>query len=182
MIYKSFLSILKKFALNPHRIWKSRLPGFTLVELLLYMGLLTIILGVMTSIFTAIIDMQVGAQSTSNATQDGRYIYSRLIYDINTADSVQSPLLLGSTSAVLTLTKSGTQYSYLLTSGNLVQDDGTNANALNSFGTYVSDLSFERIGNISGKHTFRIIFTVTSRAEIDGTPESKIFQTTAGLR
>lgn len=156
--------------------------GFTLVELLLYMGLLSIILVVLTNIFTAIIDMQIGSQAMSNVAQDGRYVYSRLIYDINTADSVQEPLALGSTSAILTLTKSGTQYSYLLSSGNLVMSDSTAAATLNGYGTTISDLSFQRIGNVNGKHTFRINFKITAISDLDGTPETKIFQTTAGLR
>jgi len=156
--------------------------GFTLVELLLYMGLLSIILVVFTNIFTAIIDMQLGAQSTSNVSQDGRYTYSRLIYDINTADTVLEPASLGSTSAILRLTKNSQEYSYSLVSDNLVMTDATSAAALNGFNTKLSNLSFQRIGNVNGKHTFRINFTITSRSQLDGTPETKIFQTTAGLR
>jgi type II secretory pathway pseudopilin PulG len=156
--------------------------GYTLVELLLYMGLLTIILGVMLSIFTSIIDMQIGAQATSNVAQDGRFIYTRLIYDINSADSVQEPADLGQTTQILTLTKDGEQYSYLLSSGNLIQSTADGANALNGIGTTVTNLSFQRIGNEGGKHTFQIVFDITARGDIDGTPETKRFQTTAGLR
>ncbi len=70
---------------------KKKQTGFTLVELLIYMGLLTIMVLIFTDIFTSIIDNQLGSENTSNVADDGRYIYSRFIYDVNRADSIVSP-------------------------------------------------------------------------------------------
>jgi type II secretory pathway pseudopilin PulG len=158
--------------------------GFTLVELLVYMGLLSIVLVAMTTIFTTIIDTQLNAQTTSYVSQDGRYIYSRFIHDINNATSVQAPAGLGSTSASLVLTKDGTQVTYALSGNNLVMTDNTGSYTMNSFGTTISHVSFKRVGNtgiINPKDTFQISFTVSGNRP-DSSPEVKDFQTTAGLR
>jgi type II secretory pathway pseudopilin PulG len=167
--------------------WKLDIPraktsGFTLVELLMYMGLLSILLVALTTIFVAIIDTQLNAQATSYVAQDGRYIYSRLIADIHKASSVQSPQNLGDTTNSLQMTISSASASYSLADGNLILTDTTGSHVMNSFGTTISDLSFTRIGNVNGKHTFRINFTVSGNRVADSSPEVKDFQTTAGLR
>jgi type II secretory pathway pseudopilin PulG len=156
--------------------------GFTLVELLMYMGLLSLLLVALTTIFVAIIDTQLNAQTTSYVAQDGRYIYSRLIADIHKASSVQAPLNLGDTTNALQMTVSSSSATYSLTDGNLVMTDSSGSHIMNSFGTTVSGLTFTRIGNVNGKHTFRINFTVSGNREADSSPEVKDFQTTAGLR
>ncbi len=159
--------------------------GFTLVELLVYMGLLSILLVALTTIFTTVIDTQLNAQTTSYVSQDGRYIYSRFIYDINNASSVLSPAALGSTSASLVLTKDGSQVTYALSGNDLVMTNNTGSYTMNSFGTKISKLSFKRVGNAgitNPKDTFQISFTVSGNRQADSSPEVKDFQTTAGLR
>lgn len=158
--------------------------GFTLVELLVYMGLLSILLVALTTIFTAIIDTQLNAQTTSYVSQDGRYIYSRFIHDVNNASSVQTPSSLGSTSASLVFTKDGSSVTYALSGGDLVMTDNTGSYNMNSFGTAISDFSVMRVGNTgvnNPKDTFQISFTVSGNRP-DSSPEVKEFQTTAGLR
>lgn len=156
--------------------------GFTLVELIVYMGILSMLLVVFTDIFTSILDTQLSSQRTSSVAQDGRYIYSRLIYDINRAQGVILPANLGDVSVSLQATISGTLYTYALAGGNLTVTDNTGTYALNSYDTTISGLQFTRLGNASGKHTFRINFNVTGRIPMHGTTEVKAFQTTAGLR
>lgn len=156
--------------------------GFTLVELIIYMGLLTVLILVFTQIFTSILDNQSSSQSTSRVAEDGRYIYSRFIYDVNRAQSISIPAALGSSSANLVLTINSAQYTYSTNSGNLTVTDPTGTYALNGFGTTISNVNFQRIGNAGGKHTIQMNFTVTSNMGLHGAFENKSFQTTAGLR
>lgn len=156
--------------------------GFTLIELLIYMGILSIFITVLASIFTSVLDTQISSQTTSSVAQDGRYIYPRLIYDINRAQTVTLPSTLGETTTSLQASISGQLYTYSLSSGNLTVTDGISTINLNSSETNVSNLSFQRIGNTNGKHTFRILFTVTSKVSLHGRTDSESFQTTAGLR
>src|SRR4029079_5452581 len=121
--------------------------------------------------------------NTSNVVADGRYLYSRLVYDINRANSISTPTPLGSSSANLALTSSGTSFTYALSNGNLILTTASSSSNLNSFGTTISNLSFTRLGNTSGKPTVKINFTVTgSIKETGGKIETQTFETTAGLR
>lgn len=156
--------------------------GFTLVELSIYMGLLMIVTVILTEIFTSIIENQLSSENTSNVANDGRFIFSRFIYDVNRATSIATPSALGSSSATLGLDIGESSYTYSLSDSNLVLSDGVNQNALNGYGTTVSNLQFTRIGNVNGKHTVRINFTITGNIDRNGVIESKNFQTTAGLR
>lgn len=156
--------------------------GFTLIELLIYMGILSVFIVVLAQIFTSILDNQISSQTTSTVAQDGRYIYTRLIYDINRAQGVAVPANLGDTTTALQASISGKTYTYALSSGNLTISDATSSSNLNSVDASVSALTFKRIGNAAGKHTFRILFTVSSRTSLHGVTDSEFFQTTAGLR
>ncbi|MGE5041957.1 MAG: PilW family protein [Candidatus Levyibacteriota bacterium] len=156
--------------------------GFTLVELVVYMGIVSVFMLVLTDILVAVLDTRTASESTSQVTQDGRYIYTRLIYDINHAESVSTPLNLGDTSNSLVATINGTVYTYSLQNGNLMLSAPGSSDQLNGNDTSVSGLSFKRIGNAGGKNTFQILFTVASRIIRHGPVDREVFQTTAGLR
>src|SRR5258708_14824797 len=65
--------------------------GFTLVEMLIYMGIFSLMLIALTQIFTSIIDVQLESQSNGSVSQDGQYILSRLSYDISRAQDIATP-------------------------------------------------------------------------------------------
>ena len=157
-------------------------PGFTLVELLIYMALLSIFLITLTGIFVNIMEVQLESDATSAVDQDGRFILSRLAYDINRAQNVTNPSGLGSTTSNLDFTIPGISYSYSLNANNLQLSENGQPSNLNSSETQVSNLTFQRIGNLLGKHTFKIQFTITSKTQRPSGPETKTFTTTIGLR
>lgn len=156
--------------------------GFTLVELAIYMGISMVILLTLTELLAAIINTKLTTQATTGIGQDGRYIYTRFIYDINRADSVSVPAILGDTSSSLVFIVNGTEYSYGIQNGNLVLSDPQDPERLNGVDTQISNLAFKRIGNINGKHTFRISYVITSKVVDKGAAKAESFQTTAGLR
>lgn len=163
------------------KIYNSK-SGFTLVELAIYMGISMVILLTLTELLVAIVNTKLTTQATTGIGQDGRYIYTRFIYDVNRADSVSTPASLGDTSNSLVLTINGTQYSYGILNGNLILTDPQGSDRLNGIDTQISNLTFKRIGNINGKHTFRISYVITSRVVDKGAANTESFQTTAGLR
>lgn len=158
--------------------------GFTLIELLIYMGMLSIFLAVLSQIFGFILDAQLESQSTSSVHRDGRFILSKLTYDIHNAQSIVTPVNLGGQSTNLQLTIDGINYTYSLSNGNLEVDNGTETNNLNSGDTIVSGLTFTRIGNsvANAKNTVQISYTVTSKIQRPNGMETKDFQTTIGIR
>lgn len=173
--------IKKQFMINP-KIRQSKSRGFTLIELVVYLGVIMIFFLVLTDILTSVLNTRLSSQSNSQVAQDGRYIYTRLVYDIERADSISLPLNIGDTSNSLQMSISGTPYTYSLSNSNLILTVSGSSEQLNSVDTSISNLSFRRIGNANGKNTFQILFTVTSRITNRGLTDSQAFQTTAGLR
>lgn len=156
--------------------------GFTLIELIIYMGLLTVLVLVFTDIFTSVVDNQLSSSNTSEVSIDGRYIYSRFMYDIARAQSLTQPASYGSPSSTLTLLINGENHTYALANGTIAIENPNGTFALNGDGTTVSDLTFTRIGSTSAKSTVKLNFTITGRVTTRGIFDQKVFQTTAGLR
>ncbi len=155
--------------------------GFTLVEMVLYMGLLSLLLVVMVDLFAASLDVQLESQAVSSVDRDGRFILSRFTYDINRADSIVSPTL-GLQANTLQLLIGGVSYTYTLNNGNIQLTNSFGTDLLNSFDSTISNMSFQRLGNTTGKHSIRFLFTITSKTTRPAGPETKQFQTTIGVR
>jgi hypothetical protein len=161
---------------------KKNTQGFTIVELLIYCGILTVFLYVMTSIFTSVLDMQLETETTNAATADSRYILARFGYDIGHANAIVTPASLGEEAPTLTLSTGGSEYTYALSDGNLMLTSPIGSGTLNSYGTTVSNVTFRRYGNVDGKHSVRITFTLTTTTSRIQGPEVRSFETTIGLR
>ena len=102
--------------------------GFSLIELLLYIGLLAVILTAMTNIFLLIVDLQLETESFSGAAQDGQYVLSRLKYDLSQGKTISSPALGGSGGS-LTILINGVSYQYYLQNDNLFVNPGGQLNS-----------------------------------------------------
>jgi prepilin-type N-terminal cleavage/methylation domain-containing protein len=156
--------------------------GVTLFEMLIVMALLSIFLVLLTSVFSVSLDSQTQTQAFSAVATDGRYLVARLEYDIQRASAVTTPASLGGSGSTLVLTISGSSYTYALSSGTLQLTDPTGTANLTGNRATVSGLSFQRIGNASGKDTVRYSFTLTSTAQTHAGATSQAFTGTAELR
>lgn len=158
--------------------------GFTVIELLLYMGILVILITVLASTFGSIIDVQLESKATSSVDQDGRFILARLAYDMQSATSIASPSA-GSTATSLTIKKSSESYTYKLNASNNLQlTNNSGTDNLNGEDSSISNLTFQTIGSSSTSATVQMKFTVTSRTRktAGSQNESRTFQTTLGLQ
>ena len=156
--------------------------GFTIVELLIYTTILLGLLYIFTSMFGSILDVQLESETQSAIIQDSGYIFARLSYDIGRANSIQIPSSLGASSSLLTLGINGVDSTYSLSNGTLLLTRASDSAALNSFGTTVSNISFRRYGNVSGKNSISVSYTLTATTQRTGGSESQDFQSTIGLR
>lgn len=156
--------------------------GFTLVELLIFMGIFSLLIFIIVDIFSSALETNQEIQSFSVVQQDGSYIISRLQYDISRAQTITIPASLGTQTTSLQVIVDGTTHTYQLNSDNLLLTDPTGTNQLNSFDTVVSNISFTRVGNVGGKNTIKLAFTLASKTQRPQGPEIKNFQTTIGLR
>lgn len=163
---------------------KKKQIGFTLIELVLYAGLLSILVGVMGVMFGQIVDVQLESEATAGVDQDGRYILGKMIYEmksLNRGDTIVTPANPGNTSTTLQLNVNSINYTYSLDSnGNLVLTNGSTgvSDVLNGWQSSVSNLSFQRIGAGGSNDTIRVTFTINSRVQQSSGIESRTFQTT----
>lgn len=161
---------------------KTSQRGFTLVELLLYMSLLSVLLIVLTDIFASALSLQRETESFSAVEQDGRFIISRLQYDIGQASAIVSPSTLGTPANSLQITVNGISYTYSLNNGNvqLVNNNGTDV--LNSYDATASAFTVTRLGNSLGKNSIQVNFTMVGRTKPESGPQTRSFQTIIGTR
>lgn len=148
-----------------------RSRGFSIVEMLLYSGLLTLFLVVLSNLFLTSLDIKIASEGDSYTGQDARFIISRLTYDAKRAESIISPAL-GASANSLALVIDGVGYTYAPSGTNLEVTDAGGTYNLNGSETEVSDVSFQRIGNVGGKNSVKVSFKIND----------KDFTTTVGTR
>lgn len=156
--------------------------GTTLIELIVYMSFFALFTAVLLNFFVSVLNIQLESESSSSVWQDGQFITERLIYDIQRAQNIVTPSGLGDSGSSLQITVNGIQYSYSVNGGNLELTNNQGTDRLNSVDTSVSNLLVRKIGNVSGKATARVSFTLTSIVVQKGGPEVRNFQTTVSTR
>lgn len=156
--------------------------GFTIVELIFYMGLFSILILILVDMFVSILNAQVDSESYSTVEQDSRFITTRLLYDLHNAQSISLPSSNGSQSASLQLVIDGTNYIYTVANGNLQLTTNNGTDVLNGYDTTVSNLLFKRYGNTAGKPTVQVSFTLTGKVQSKSGQKIKQIQTTGSLR
>nr|MBI5455685.1 prepilin-type N-terminal cleavage/methylation domain-containing protein [Candidatus Levybacteria bacterium] len=161
-----------------------REEGFTFIELLIFMGIFSILMLAMFQLLIAIFDVQLESQGTSAVSRDGRYILNRLTYDIKNATTVTNPGL-GSQGQSLSLKEGVTTYTYELTNGNLTLTNSTTGTTdqLNSINTSVSNLNFLTLSDISTQNkTVTVSFTINSKVLRREGINTESFNITMGTR
>ncbi len=109
--------------------------GMTLIELVIYMGMLVLLSSGLSSIFSTIVDVQLNSNCTSSVDQDGSYLLAKLTHDVASASTILIPANPGNTSNTLQTTINSINYTYSLNSNNNLQvvNNSTNeTNVLNS--------------------------------------------------
>ncbi len=156
--------------------------GVTFVELLITIGLLSVLLMILLTIFTSSIDVQARSQGYAATSSDGRLILTRLEYDVKRATSINTPAGLGDTSSSLALTIDGHAYTYSVSGGKLQLDVDGGSTDLTGAEATISNLSFQKLGNIGGKASVRYSFTVTANSQSAHEPDTQTFTSTTEQR
>jgi len=163
---------------------KSKLQrGFTLIELIIYGGMLSILLGVFVTLFGSIVDAQLDSQATSSVQQDGQYLMTKLSHDIMNASSISTPATVGTSTQSLQISIDSASLTYSLdANNNLILTTSSGSDQLNSYATEISGLSFVRRGNVGGKNSVTFTYTVTGKTQRTSGPESVSYTSTASIR
>jgi prepilin-type N-terminal cleavage/methylation domain-containing protein len=163
-------------------IIKLNSQGVTLIELLLVMGLLSIMLVILATIFTSAADIDQRSKDYSATLSNGQFIMARLNYDIGQATAIVTPTGLGNSAGSLALTIGGNTDTYALSGNDLQLNDGVSSVDLNDSDINVSGLNFEEVGNSGGEPTIVYNFTVTSTTADHGVYDTETYSSAAGLR
>ena len=157
--------------------------GFTLVELLIAMGILSILLIIFSQVFVAIFSQQLSGETDAAVQQDTTYLFNRLTYDVAQASAIAAPAL-GATGQTLTLTVGGVAYIYSLSGTTLTLTKGAGtAVALNGPDTRISNVTFTTLGTVTGRRTVFIHITITGTTPLPGGRiVSRDIVTTVGVR
>lgn len=162
--------------------------GFTLVELLLYMGIFSILLVILLQLFSTILSTHAESRATSSVNQDGNFILNRLTYDIHNASGIISPSLGNSCNwpsipSCQLMFSSGVYQ--VASEGNLTLTAGGKTDSLNSLNTKITNMTFITLGNAApgSKPSVQIQFTLQSKIKRDaGVWQTQTFQTTVATR
>jgi Tfp pilus assembly protein PilV len=152
--------------------------GVTLIELLLYLGLLSMMLVAVSEMFGAALSAKLESEEYNAVEQDGRFILERVLYDVSRAEVVTTPAAVGDTTSTLVLTIGGSTYTYSLSGGNLQLAGPSITDNLNS--SEASITAFEA-RKVSAGHII-VDFTVESLSAEASGPKSKNFSTSVGVR
>lgn len=156
--------------------------GTTVVELVLYMGLLSIFILALSNLFSQILNTQTRSAAVSLVQTNGNFLLTRLTHDINQANDIIAPVAIGDSLVSFTLKVGSSLSTYSLNNGRLQLNDGTNIYNLNDADTAISNLIALRLGNSGGKNGLRLSFSVTSLVVDNTGIKSADFKTFANLR
>jgi prepilin-type N-terminal cleavage/methylation domain-containing protein len=158
--------------------------GFSLIELIIYMGLLSMLLVILSQVFTSIIQSRLDSESTASIDQDANYLLSRFTYDISRAQGISEPQDYASNhnpSTALTIAVGSDSYRYSVNAGNLQLTNALGTDILNSYNSTISNLLFTRIGNgasPSNYDSIKINFTITSKVTRSSGKEARNYEIT----
>lgn len=154
--------------------------GFTLIEFIIYAGLTSMLIALMSQVFLATLGIRTESQNTTNIEQDGRYMVSRMTYDIRRAKSIDAPVS-GQTQSTMTLTISengvDTVQTYALQGTELILIEGTDSAKLHSDGSLVRVATFTRI-----EDTLNISLIIDGAGDITIGTQSLKLRTAVGIR
>ena len=150
--------------------------GFTIVELLIYIGIIGTLLTVLGGILISTLDVQMESESTSAVEADGRFLLARLSYDLHQASSLTTPAAAGDTADSLGLTISGQTYTYAVTNSVMQLTTPSGSSPLTNPDVVVTNFSVTRLGNPGGLPTAQVNLTISH------SQETRNYQISVGLR
>lgn len=153
--------------------------GFTLVEMLLVMGITGILIVVLSQVFGSILTMKLRSEATSAVAQDARYLLSRLSYDVARSSSIATP-----SPSELELTIGGVVHEYTLDNGRLMLAvGGGTPQALTGVRTQLTSLTFTKLADLGTKQNVEVNATLASTiSQPGGATSDRQLRTTLATR
>ncbi len=161
-----------------------KLSGFTIIELLLYLGLLSLVLLVVVDLLLNLGEFDLKSKAQSNVQREASFITTRLNFDIHRASSINLPLASGNSGNSLSLQIGSETLIYSLNGTDLeiseVQSGRTAK--LNSNLTKITSLNFLRLGSSLSKPSLKFNFEIGNLNPTKQGEVTKIYEATVGTR
>jgi prepilin-type N-terminal cleavage/methylation domain-containing protein len=160
----------------------SKRGGFTLIEMLLSIGIFTLIVVAFAGIFVTITNVGTQQSSTSAVNEESQALLQKIQYFVETASVVNIPTSTPTTTLQLFMASSSADPTYItLASGTVYLQQSTSSplTALTSKRVTVSNISFTRQSNPPGHDTVNVSFTMQNTAGLTNLAQSfsQLFQT-----
>ncbi|MCB9812975.1 MAG: prepilin-type N-terminal cleavage/methylation domain-containing protein [Pseudomonadales bacterium] len=172
-IFQKGFNIRKSFSLQ---------KGFTLVELLIYMGLSMILLAIISGIFISVLSVRNESIKSSSLEREGRYILARLSHDVYSAQDIIEPATLGESSTTLQLLVNSDLFTYSINDDKLYLTNTSGTHLLSGESVNVMSFNVTRLGNEGGKNAVEIELTTQSQNVSEGKIENRNYQFILALR
>ena len=139
--------------------------GLTLVELLVYFGLFSVLLVVINSLFIATLQQQTQDTARSAIQQESEYIMAKLRHEIYNADSIVIPANQGESSQSLSLESNGVIRTYGLSNQQLVMTSAGETHVVTSGRIRATDFQVESLLSDSTTQSIRFELEIASNLE-----------------
>lgn len=145
------------------RIFRSQ-KGFTLVEMVLYVAICSILLATISVFLSFLLEARVRSQAITEVNQQGFQVMSLITQTIRNGRSIEVPAISTSSSSLFLTTKDSllNPTVFYLSSSTLVIKEGTKSPvSLTNSRVQVTDLLFENVSSISSiEKIIRIRYTI----------------------
>lgn len=168
-----------------------RLKGFSLLELLIYIAILSVLVMVVAGIFISISQGRGATEARNDVSDNLRFAIDKIAQDLRAASAVAVPATAGATSTVLTATASSSNVSYCVSGGRLRREIsgscGVSSDPITSDTVTVNSLVFTRLENtnpILSKTivNIRIQLNISYNSSSPDWQHSESKETTIGIR
>lgn len=183
LIYKSLTT--KSYILNSRK-------GFSLLELLIYISLISIISLVLAQLFVSISRGGASAEAQSEVNSNLRFAVDKIAQDVRSASSVSVPASAGASGSTLTLSVSGSNVAYCVVGGALRRESsggacGASSPAITADSVVADSVLFTRLENtntVSSKTiiTIEINLTMSYNSSVPEYQHSTTKKATVALR
>lgn len=155
--------------------------GFTLIETIIYMGILVVILLIVTNLLIASSSFSQEETARLEIQKNGRFAIERIIRDLQASQAVNIPDTSVPTNHLVI--SNPTQITYNISNNRLVRVDSTSTENVTDNQVKIDSLSFSRIENSGGRATIKMDLTVNYIGQVEGNRNiSQKFSTTYSLK
>lgn len=161
---------------------KQKKSGFGLIEIIIYMGLLSIVLLVVTNLLISTSYFSQEEAARLEIQKNGRFIMERIIRDLENCTQVITPADSNPTNNLICSSDSG-QITYQLTADRLTRTDSISTESATGNLVKIDAIAFNRIANLGGQVSIKMEITVNYIGQILGNRNiAQTFTTTYSLK